>query len=120
MCRLVPGKIWRGDGEASGESAMRLKPSVRIELLHPLLKAALVEIEAVYNEHDSLLTITSGHEGDPSDKVHLATSKHYLVNNCGAGCAVDCRARHLAPQTIFAIVDGIRRRLGPAFDVVPE
>jgi hypothetical protein len=100
---------------------MKLKPTVRIELLHHALKDALLQIDAAFEEHDSLLTITAGHEGDPSDHVHMRTSRHYTQNSPdGTGKAVDCRMRHLNYETMEAIRDEVKRRLGPTFDVVLE
>ena len=104
---------------------MNVKPAARIELLHPLLRAQLPVIEAVFHEHDSLLTITSGHEGHaydpPETRDHMKTSKHYTENSdAGVGCAIDCRGRHLTTDTLLAIDTELERQLGPDFDVVAE
>jgi len=93
---------------------MKMKPNVRIEHLCQPLKDALPLIEATFNDYDSLLTITAGHEGSASDKVHLPNSKHY------SGQAIDCRGRHLTADTLLSIDFDLSKRLGGDFDVVAE
>ena len=99
---------------------MKFKPSARHEQFDPHLAAILPDIDAVFAEHDSYCTMTSGHEGDPSDKVHGPTSLHYLVNCPQGGRAADFRMRHLNLDTMTAITEAIQRRVGRSYDVVLE
>lgn len=102
---------------------MNVKPEAKIDNLHPMLAAALPTIERVFKDYDSYCTLTSGHEGSPTDldRVHKATSKHYIVNNkSGKGEACDFRGKHLNYKTLQDIEDRLKKVLGPAFDVVLE
>ena len=99
---------------------MKYKPSVRHELFDPALAAILPDIDAVFTEHDSLCTMTSGHEGDPTDGVHRRDSKHYLVNCPHGGRAADFRMKHLNMDTMASIGEQVKRRVGKDYDVVVE
>ena len=75
---------------------MNLKSGANISHIHPLLIRANLIIDrlwyAFFPEDLDGATITSGHEGNSSDGVHVPTSKHYVVNcMSGYGEAEDFR-----------------------------
>ena len=88
---------------------MTIKPGADISHLHPNLVHANLIIDklwgAVFPEDLDGCTITSGHEGDPTDGVHTPTSKHYIPNCAsGFGEAEDLRVNDVQQwkATVFA------------------
>jgi len=77
-----------------------VKPGADLSNLHPTLQKALPLLAhswaGMFPEDIDGMTITSGHEGAPTDppdvRVHGEHSKHYIPNNpSGFGEAVDIR-----------------------------
>lgn len=73
-----------------------------------LFKAA-IEVEPVFKNAGSELTITSGTDGK-----HMESSLHYK------GLALDFRTRDINPSIIPRVAASCREVLGPDFDVVQE
>lgn len=77
-----------------------VKTGAAIDQLHPTLQKAIPLIAqawaGMFPEDTDGMTITSGHEGSPTDppdvRVHGEKSKHYIPNNAsGKGEAIDIR-----------------------------
>jgi len=88
---------------------MKIKFGVALNLNEKMYNALVYIVEDVFNEHDSILVITSGSDGE-----HSELSKHYKND------AIDCRTRHLKRKVVLSIAATLRNRLGTDFDVVVE
>ena len=88
---------------------MNLKAGVKVQGLRPETLLGVMVASNTYHNHDSELIITSGVDGK-----HSHTSLHY------AGCAFDCRIRHLPEGKAKEIADEIRSRLTEDYDVILE
>jgi len=85
---------------------MLIKAGVDISRLRPKIRKKLNEIEAIFNEYDNELIITSTFEGR-----HSAGSLHY------ANLAVDMR---LPANDREKVISEITQSLGSKFDVCLE
>lgn len=83
-----------------------IKAGVRIRGMSPEILLAAFIAHELFRERAETLTITSCTDG-----AHKSGSLHYT------GCAVDLRLPVLNPTVI---VDALRSRLGPEYDVVLE
>ena len=88
---------------------MKLKSSVRIEGVAPEIAFIMPAIAKVFSDIDADLVITS-----VTDGVHMAGSLHNV------GKAIDVRSRDLGVPQRQAIVQQLKKALGPSFDVVAE
>lgn len=89
------------------------KPGVRFAIITPALVHMLGVVERLSRELFGLpaegLVITAG-----SDGTHMEGSKHYT------GEAIDVRSKSLTWSAKAALIDGLRRELGPQFTVLLE
>ena len=87
---------------------MILKDGATIAGLHPVMRKALREAEAIWRDlgHDEGVTVTSGLDG-----VHSAGSWHYY------GLAVDFRTRYFDDSGAEAAAR-LRAEIGDDFDIV--
>lgn len=92
---------------------MKYKPGVEHDKLHPELVEVFPVVELTYGKVLSEcgmlpmeMTMTSGHEGDPSHGPHNKKSRHYIVNcPSGYGEAADFRMNDIN-QTLATEVCG--------------
>lgn len=99
---------------------MRLKRGVAIEKLSAAAWRAVPVAESCFDAFESILVITSGHEGFRGDGIHSDGSLHYVTEEKPSGNAFDCRTRHLNKRTIDRVVGLLRKKLGRKFDVVKK
>jgi hypothetical protein len=85
---------------------MLIKQGVDISRLNREIRRGLGIVEKIYNENNEELIITSTFEG-----IHSAGSLHY------GNDAFDFRLPVKFPGTI---IGGVRRALGPEYDMVEE
>lgn len=100
-----------------------VKKGVKLDRLHPSIASKLTALDllwqAFFPEDADSLTITSGHEGSPADKVHLQTSFHYTQNFPDEmGRAIDLRVKDVPVEKVDAVVAAMKLLLGTGYDVV--
>lgn len=90
--------------------SLAIKPGARVQGLTGEIRLGLSVAEGVYAEANTLCVVTCGVDGK-----HMAASKHY------SGNAVDLRINNLpATSPPQAIVNKIKERISPDYDVVLE
>jgi len=100
-----------------------LKKGVKVDRLHPSISQRLPSLgflwRAFFPEDEDGLTITSGHEGSPADKIHMLHSFHYTQNfSDEMGRAIDLRVRDVPHERIDLAVAAMKLLLGSKYDVV--
>ena len=88
---------------------MKIKSTARISGLRPEMVLGLFIMDGVFKSHGSELIITSA-----LDSKHGYGSLHFR------GDGVDLRTRHLQEHAVGPIIDEMKDKLGPDFDVVLE
>jgi len=88
---------------------MKFKQGVIMEGVSPEMLIASGEIEKIYRRNGLDCTITSCKDGK-----HKDDSLHYEGNAC------DFRTRDIPANLVPLIVDQVKRKLGPDFDVILE
>lgn len=89
---------------------LRFKETVDFGCIKPPMLVALMVCEALFNEVDADVWVTSCCDG-----VHKRASKHY------DGFAVDLRTKHLRDTTIVEdLVLRLKSHLGSQYDVILE
>ncbi len=86
---------------------LTIKAGVRIKGLHSAMVRALPIVEDVYGTVECV--ITSGADG-----------KHMFGSLHPRGKALDFRTRNLPSGALGGVIDAIRQRLGPDYDVIKE
>lgn len=87
---------------------MSFKPGSMPHLMWSMA-AALVIVERIMAARGVALIITAGVDG-----CHMRGSKHY------EGLAFDCRSKDLPVGERVAVLEAIKRSLGPAYDALME
>lgn len=77
--------------------------------IKPEMCIAAMIVHAVYEEHGIPCVITSALDG-----AHMPGSRHYY------GLALDFRTRDVPDAVLAGVVEELRERLGPQYDVVRE